>query len=206
MFLFLGLMDKVYMEIINMELKKIIVRILREESSNFDSFTYFETSKGSKYIMNDKGQLRRWKSYHQNTAGEDMGLHSWSDLSFFVDPSYYNSVSSYEQLSTNRGYKVAISKDAEGKMFYMIFDNGEWRPAKWDDAFPTYVKNNPEFKNKVLSWKYIRQPKIGYHVVDVSFKKEGSTQLSSFHIGNTVSRIEDNVPDDEKNLFTDKRS
>ena len=36
-----------------MELKKIIVRILREESSNFDSFTYFETSKGSKYIMND---------------------------------------------------------------------------------------------------------------------------------------------------------
>ena len=190
----------------NMELKKIIVRILREELDSLDSFTYFETSKGSKYIINDKGQLRRWKSYHQNTAGEDMGLHSWSDLSFFVDPSYYNSVSSFEQLTTNKGYKVAISKDGEGKMFYMIFDNNEWRPAKWEDAYPTYVINNPELKNKVLSWKYTREPKLGYNVVDVSFKTKGSTQLSSVHIGNTVSRIDDRIPDDERNLITDKRS
>jgi hypothetical protein len=187
-------------------MKDLIKKILKEETDIMDSFTYFETSKGSKYIINDKGQLRRWKSYHENTSGEDMGLHSWSDLSFFVDPSYYSSVSSFEQLNTNKGYKVAISKDAEGKMFYMIFDNNQWRPAKWEDAFPTYVKNNPELKNKVLSWRYVREPKIGYNVVDVSFKKQGSTQLSSFHIGNTVSRIEDRIPDDERNLFTGKRS
>lgn len=165
-----------------------------------DSFMYFETSKGSKYIINKDNQLKRWKSYHQNTSGEDMGLHSWSDFAFFIDPSFYDSVSSFEQLSTNKRFKVAISKDAEGKMFYMIFDKDKWRPARWEDAFPKYVENNPQLKNKVLSWKYTKIPTKGYHVVDVSFKSK-STQLSSFHIGNMVTRIENTIPDDEKEIF-----
>lgn len=171
--------------------------LLKEE----ESFTYFETSKGSKYIINKNNQLRRWKSHHQNTGGEDMGLHSWSDFAMFIEPSFYDSASAFEQLSTNKGFKVGISKDAEGKMFYMIFDDGEWRPAKWKDAYPKYVADKPDLENKVLSWKYTKTPTLGFHVIDVNFKSNNSTQLSSFHIANTVSRIEETIPDEEKKLF-----
>ena len=177
---------------------KKVIGLLTEEI-DFDNITFFKTSQGSKYIRLSDGRLKRWKSYHQNTAGEDMGLHSWSDFSFFVDPKFYDSVSAFEQLSTNKGYKVALTKDKAGKLAYLIFDSGNWRPAKWEDAFPKYVENNPGLKGNVLTWEYSKEPQIGFHTVDGNFKNK-SSQLSSFHIGNPVSEIS-NLTDEDKKLF-----
>ena len=36
--------------------------------------TYFETSQGSKYLLSDAGETKRWKSAHANTGGEDAGI------------------------------------------------------------------------------------------------------------------------------------
>ena len=177
---------------------KKVIGLLTEEI-DFDNITFFKTSQGSKYIRLSDGRLKRWKSYHQNTAGEDIGLHSWSDFSFFVDPKFYDSVSAFEQLSTNKGYKVALTKDKAGKLAYLIFDSGNWRPAKWEDAFPKYVENNPGLKGNVLTWEYSKEPQIGFHTVDGNFKNK-SSQLSSFHIGNPVSEIS-NLTDEDKKLF-----
>jgi hypothetical protein len=168
---------------------------------------YFETSLGSKYIMNEHNQVRRWKSYHQNTAGEDEGLHAWNDFVFFVDEKYFDAVHAFETLFDKFKFNIALGKDGAGKLFYHLWDENiqKWRPATWGDAYPTFSKTNPEKKTKVLTWEFTKTPTKGYHVVDVNYKTKGQTILSGFHIGNKISRIENTVPDEEIPYFITKK-
>lgn len=174
------------------------------EDIDFSNITFFKTAQGSKYIRLQDGRLRRWKSSHANTAGEDMGLHAWSSQSFFVDPQYELQANSIQYLD-GKGYeidlsKIALSKDAEGKMFPMIADAGNWRPATWKDAYPAFAKQKPEIANKVLTWKYEKEPKVGYYVVDFDLKKGKGTILRGYHVGSPVSEIGE-LTDEDKKLF-----
>jgi hypothetical protein len=185
----------------NMKLQEQISRIqsmmgVISENINFDDITFFKTSQGSKYIRMSDGRLRRWKSHHQNTAGEDKGLHGWSDMSVFVNPRYGEEANSPKEL-INKGFKIGISKNKDGKMVLLVLDNGEWRVATWNDVYPKYVKDNPNLDNKPLGWEYIKEPKIGYHVVDFSYD---NGQLSRYHFGSEVSEIGE-LTDEDKKLF-----
>ena len=172
---------------------------------NFNDITFFKTAQGSKYIRLPDGRLRRWKSSHANTGGEDMGLHSWSTQSIFVDPKYEYPANSIQYL-VGKGYKVALSKDAEGKMFPMIVDNGQWRPATWGDAYTVYARQNPDMANKVLSWKYSKEPVVGYHVVDFDLKGGGrGTEIKGYHFGSPVSEI-GSLSDEDMKLFFPSQS
>lgn len=178
---------------------KNLINILTE-NIDFDSISFFKTDQGSKYIRLPDGRLRRWKSYHSNTDGEDKGLHSWSTQSFFVDPQFYHEAYSINDLY-EKGFKIAISKDAEGKMFPMIVDSNNWRPATWKDAYPTFVKQKPEISDKVLTWKYIKEPKINYYVIDFDFKEGQGTILKNFHFGSQVSEVGKLSYEDKKLFF-----
>lgn len=172
---------------------------------NFNDITFFKTAQGSKYIRLPDGRLRRWKSSHANTGGEDMGLHSWSTQSIFVDPKFEHPANSIQYL-VGKGYKVALSKDAEGKMFPMIVDNGQWRPATWGDAYSVYARQNPEVAKKVLSWKYSKEPIVGYHVVDFDLKGgDRGTEIKGYHFGSPVSEI-GSLSDEDKKLFFPSQS
>jgi hypothetical protein len=182
------------------EIKRIkkVINVLTEDI-DFSNITFFKTAQGSKYIRLQDGRLRRWKSSHANTGGEDMGLHAWSSQSFFVDPQYENQANSIQYL-IGKGFKTGLSKDAEGKMFPMIFDSGNWRPALWKDAYTNFAKENPQIANKVLAWKYEKEPKVGYHVVDFDFKEGKGTILKGYHLGSPVSEIGE-LTDEDKKLF-----
>ena len=91
------------------------------ENINFDDITFFKTSQGSKYIRMSDGRLRRWKSHHSNTGGEDKGLHGWSDMSIFVDPIYDKEANS-PQFLIGKGFKIGLSKTQNGKMVVVVFD------------------------------------------------------------------------------------
>jgi|688.fasta_scaffold29659_2 hypothetical protein len=167
---------------------------------NLDNITFFKTEQGSKYVRLPDGRLRRWKSYHSNTGGEDMGLQSWSTQSLFVEPTYENEANSLQYL-IGKGNKVALSKDAEGKMFPMIADNNSWRPAKWKDAYTVFSKQNPDIADKVLFWRYVKEPTVGYHVVDFDLKGgERGTEIARYHFGSKVSEVSE-FTDEDKELF-----
>ncbi len=83
-------------------------------------------------------------------------------------------------------------------MVVVLFDNDEWRPATWKDAYPVYVERNPESANKVLGWEYEKEPKIGYNIVDFSFE---NGQLKSYHFGSEVSEIGEFTDEDKKLFF-----
>lgn len=168
------------------------------------NLVYFETDKGSKYIRTPDGRLRRWKSYHSNTGGEDMGLHSWSSQSFFVSPEFQYEANSIQFL-IGKGYRVALSRAKSGEIVAIILENNKWRIANWEDAYPVYVRSNPDKEGKPLAWKYSKTPIIGYHVVDFDTKKD-STILKGYHFGSQVSRIKEKLPDNIKALFFPKIS
>jgi hypothetical protein len=184
-------------------LKESIRRVLREETGvinkniDLDDITFFKTSQGSKYIRMSDGRLRRWKSHHSNTGGEDKGLHGWSDMSIFVDPIYDKEANS-PQFLIGKGFKIGLSKTQNGKMVVVVFDNGNWRPATWKDAYPGFIKINPENENKPLAWEYIKEPKVGYNVVDFNVK---NNQLKSYHFGSEVSEVSEFTDEDKKLFF-----
>jgi hypothetical protein len=76
--------------------------------------TYFETAQGSKYLLSDRGETKRWKSAHANTGGEDSGLKEWYPNSMFVPQEDQDQMMAYEHL-LDKGYKVSISKTQNGK-------------------------------------------------------------------------------------------
>ena len=174
---------------------KEVMGILSEDI-NFDDITFFKTSQGSKYIRMSDGRLRRYKSYHSNTGGEDEGLHSWSGMSVFVSPEY-DKVANSPQFLIGKGYKIGLSKTKNGGMVVVVFDNGNWRPATWGDAYPNYVKVNPNYADKVLAWPYVKQPTVGYNVVDFTMK---DGQLRGYHFGSEVSEVGE-FSDEDKKLF-----
>jgi hypothetical protein len=163
---------------------------------DFNDITFFKTGQGSKYIRMSDGRLRRWKSYHVNTGGEDQGLHGWSDMSVFVDPKYDKEANS-PQFLIGKGFKIGLSKTKNGKMLVVLFENGNWRPSTWDDAYPVYVSRNPESKDKLLAWEYVKEPTLGYNVVDFNYK---DGQLKGYHFGSEVSEIGE-LSDEDKKLF-----
>ena len=167
------------------------------ENINLDDITFFKTSQGSKYIRMSDGRLRRWKSHHSNTGGEDKGLHGWSDMSIFVDPIYDKEANS-PQFLIGKGFKIGLSKTQNGKMVVVIFDNGNWRPATWKDAYPGFIKINPENENKPLAWEYIKEPKVCYNVVDFNII---NNQLKSYHFGSEVSEVSEFTDEDKKLFF-----
>jgi hypothetical protein len=83
-------------------------------------------------------------------------------------------------------------------MVVVVFDNGNWRPATWKDAYPGFIKINPENENKPLAWEYIKEPKVGYNVVDFNIKND---QLKSYHFGSEVSEVSEFTDEDKKLFF-----
>ena len=180
-----------------MKLINILNDIL-SESINFNDVTFFKTSQGSKYIRMSDGRLRRYKSYHLNTGGEDQGLHAWSNYSIFVDPQYDKEANSVQFLVGN-GYKnkIGLSKTKDGKIVIVIYDN-DWRPATWGDSYKGFVKTHPENANKPLAFPYVKEPIVGYHVVDFTID---NGQLQNYHFGSEVSEISDFTDEDKKLFF-----
>jgi hypothetical protein len=172
---------------------------LISENENLDDVTFFKTAQGSKYIRKPDGRLRRYKSYHTNTGGEDQGLHPWSNLSVFVEPQYDKEANSVQFLIGN-GFKnkVGLSKTKDGKMLIVVYDNNDWRPATWGDSYPTFVKRNNQYKDKPLVFSYLKEPTVGYHVVDFSII---NGQLKNYHFGSEVSEIGEFTDEDKKLFF-----
>ena len=169
------------------------------EDINFDDIVFFKTSQGSKYIRMSDGRLRRYKSYHANTGGEDEGLHPWSDLSVFVE-SQHNKEANSIQFLVGNGFKnkIALSKTQDGKIVVVVYDNNDWRPATWNDAYPGYVKRNEQYKDKPLVFPYVKEPTVGYHVVDFNMN---NGYLKSYHFGSDVSEISEFTDEDKKLFF-----
>ena len=168
-----------------------------KEDINFDDITFFKTTQGSKYVRMSDGRLRRWKSYHSNTGGEDQGLQGWSDMSIFVEPKYDKEANAVQFLMGN-GYKVGLSKSKNDKMVIVVFEDGKWRVATWKDAYPNYFKIHPDKDDKPLAWDYVKEPTVGYNVVDFSFKN--GNNLKDYHFGSEVSEVSD-FSDEDKKLF-----
>jgi hypothetical protein len=83
-------------------------------------------------------------------------------------------------------------------MVVVLFDNGNWRPATWGDAYPVFVSRNPDHKDKVLAWPYVKEPTVGYNVVDFSMN---NNQLKGYHFGSEVSEVGEFTDEDKKLFF-----
>jgi hypothetical protein len=148
--------------------------------------TYFETSQGSKYLLSDAGETKRWKSAHANTGGEDAGLKSWYPKSMFVPQEDQDSVMAYEHL-LNKGYKISLSKTQNGKQVWIIYKEGKWIPATYSDAYPTYSRMNPDKADKPLAFSSSPTPTMG--AMTVEYKQDPNGLVRSFHPGSPVSKI-----------------
>jgi hypothetical protein len=147
---------------------------------------YFETSQGSKYLLSDAGETKRWKSAHANTGGEDSGLKSWYPKSMFVPQEDQDSVMAYEHL-LNKGYKISLSKTQNGKQVWIIYKEGKWIPATYSDAYPTYSRMNPDKADKPLAFSSSPTPTMG--AMTVEYKQDPNGLVRSFHPGSPVSKI-----------------
>ena len=83
-------------------------------------------------------------------------------------------------------------------MVLLIVKDGKWTPATWNDAYPAFVKSNPEYKTKPLAWKYSKEPTIGHHVVD--FDIDSNRIVNNWHLGSPVSKI-NSLSDEDAKLF-----
>jgi hypothetical protein len=148
--------------------------------------TYFETAQGSKYLLSDAGETKRWKSAHANTGGEDSGLKSWYPKSMFVPQEDQDSVMAYEHL-LNKGYKISLSKTQNGKQVWIILKDNQWVPATYSDAYPTYSRLNPDKADKPLAFTSSPTPVIG--MMAIEYKQEANGLIRSFHPGSPVSKV-----------------
>jgi len=148
--------------------------------------TYFETAQGSKYLLSEKGETKRWKSSHANTGGEDQGLKEWYPLSMFVPEESQDVMMAYEHL-LDKGYKCSLSKTSNGKQVWVIYKEGQWVPALYSDAFPTYSRLNPEQASKPLAFTSYPTPAIG--LMAIEYKQDPNGLIRSFHPGSPVSKV-----------------
>jgi hypothetical protein len=148
--------------------------------------TYFETAQGSKYLLSDAGETKRWKSAHANTGGEDSGLKSWYPKSMFVPEEYQDVMLAYEHL-LNKGYKISLSKTQNGKQIWIILKDNQWVPATYSDAYPTYSRLNPDKADKPLAFTSSPTPGIG--MMAREYKQEANGLIRSFHPGSPVSKV-----------------
>lgn len=153
--------------------------------------TYFETSQGSKYLLSQSGETKRWKSSHSNTGGEDSGLKEWYSKSMFVPESDLDAMMAYEHL-LDKGYKISLSKTQQGKSVWVIYKDSKWVPATYADAFVNFVKLDPKSAAKPLDFSSSDKPRLGYMAVE--YKQDPSGLIKSFHPGSPVSKV---VPIDQ---------
>ena len=159
--------------------------------------TYFETAQGSKYLLSQAGETKRWKSSHANTGGEDSGLKEWYPKSMFVPEGDINAIMAYEHL-LDKGYKISLSKTQNGKMVWVIYKNNQWVPALYSDAYKNYVKLNPQMADKPLAFSSSSTPVMGYMAVE--YKQDPSGIVRSFHPGSPVSKVMSIEQADPKDL------
>ena len=148
--------------------------------------TYFETSQGSKYLLTDKGETKRWKSFHSYTGGEDVGLKEWFPNSMFVPLEDQDKMMAYEHLQ-DKGYKISIEKTQDGRSVWVILKDGRWTPAVYSDAFSVYSRLYPDKASKPLVFSFSSTPKVG--TMAVEYKKEPDGRIRSFHPGSPVSKV-----------------
>ena len=148
--------------------------------------TYFETAQGSKYLLSAAGETKRWKSTHANTGGEDAGLKPWWPKSMFVPQEDQDAMLAYEHL-LDGGNKISISRTKNGRQVWIIYKGGQWVPAVYSDAYPTYSRLNPEKADKVLSFSSSPTPTMGSMAVE--YKQEPTGLVRGFHPGSPVSKV-----------------
>jgi len=156
---------------------------------------YFETSQGSKYLLSETGETKRWKSSHSNTGGEDMGLKPWYSHSMFVPEGDQHVMLAYEHLA-DRGYPIAISQTGT-KRTWIIYKDREWIPATYAEAYPNWSKLHPEQAQQALVFTSQSLPQPG--LMAVEYRQEANGLIRSFHPGSLVSKvlpIEQTAPSD----------
>ena len=170
------------------------------ESYNIKSTTgnnvsyYFETGQGSKYLITDKGETKRWKSVHSNTGEEDKGLKDWYQKSFFVNPKFEYEANSVLFL-TDKGFKCAISIKNNQATIYVV-DNNKWRIANMKDAYP---KSNID---RELTFNITDKVTIGYHATEYNLNPDNFS-IKNYHFGSPVTKIvsADKITDEELKYF-----
>lgn len=162
--------------------------------------TYLETGQGSKYLMTDKGETKRWKSDHANTGGEDKGLKEWHQNSFFINPKFENEANCVLHL-TNKGMKVSnIGIHVENnKVKIYIIKDGKWVIGNMLDAYPKFGKDSP------LIFDCVDRPTIGYNIVEYNLG-DNKFSLKNYHLGSPVTKIVpiDNLDKKELDFFIKK--
>lgn len=149
--------------------------------------TYFETAQGSKYLLSDKGESKRIKSLHANTGAEDVGVKEWMQHCVFTDPKDEKMANAFQFLANHQ--KDIMINVQSGKITLMIVEDKKWRDATFADAYPTSSKSaeHSSKKNDVLTFGYIKDPKIGYNCVE--FNIRANKTVSNYHFGSPVSKI-----------------
>lgn len=170
------------------------------DSYNIESTTgnkviyYFETAQGSKYLITDKGETKRWKSVHSNTGGDDKGLKDWYQKSFFVEPKFEYEANSIQFLIGN-GFKTAIYIKQNEATIYVVKDN-KWVIGNMKDAYP---KSNID---RELKFNFINKPTIGYNITEYNLNSDNFS-IKNYHFGSEVTKIidADKITDEEIKHF-----
>lgn len=156
--------------------------------------SYFETEQGSKYLITDKGETKRWKSEHSNTGDEDTGLKKWYQKSFFVEPKFQYEANSIQFL-IDKGFKTAINIKNNESIIYILKDN-KWVIGNMKDAYP---KSNID---RELKFNFVNKPTIGYNIIELDLNQDNFS-IKNYHFGSEVSKIinADNIGDEEIKYF-----
>lgn len=155
---------------------------------------YFETEQGSKYLITDKGETKRWKVIHSNTGEDDKGLKDWYQNSFFVDPKFQYEANSIQFL-IDKGFKCALNIEKNTVKIFIVEEN-KWRVGNMLDAYP---KSNI---NKPLIFECVNKPKIGYNVVEYNLNTD-KFSIKNYHFGSEVNKIipHNNITEEELKYF-----
>lgn len=154
----------------------------RKSPSGSKLITYFETAQGSKYVLSDKGESKRWKSSHANTGGDDKGAKGWYDTCLFVADKFQYEANSPQFLANKMALKdLAITIKGNKAAIYKR-ENNKWVLATWDDAYPKSKKGPIP-----LSFEFEKSPRNGLSTVE--FINNSNHSLKSYHFGSEVSKV-----------------
>jgi hypothetical protein len=149
---------------------------------------FFKTAQGSKYILTEKNESRRVKSFHANTGGEDQGLHEWFQQCVFVPPTHEIQANSYQNLRNHYSGPVLLGASS-GTLTFFIVKNNKWEVALFKDAFQKAIRSPLHAKKseEPMQFPYTKTPTIGYSVAEWSNKSDNT--IKSYHFGSPVSEV-----------------
>jgi len=162
---------------------KKFTQLLKESitsSTGNNIILYFETGQGSKYLITDKGETKRWKSEHANTGGDDKGLKEWYQNSFFVDPKFEYEANSILFLF-DKEIKCALNIKNNKVTIYVLKDN-KWVIGNMLDAYPKAGKDKP------LVFDCINNPTIGHSATEYILNND-KFSIKKYHFGSPVTKI-----------------